>query len=34
MSKLDEIRAKAAASGSLEDVFLKITDEAGVETPQ
>jgi ABC-2 type transport system ATP-binding protein len=31
---LDEIRAKAATSGSLEDVFLKITDEAGAETPQ
>jgi ABC-2 type transport system ATP-binding protein len=31
---LDEIRAKAATSGSLEDVFLKITDEAGTESPQ
>lgn len=31
---LDEIHAKAATSGSLEDVFLKITDEAGAETTQ
>ncbi|GJI95332.1 ABC transporter ATP-binding protein [Duganella caerulea] len=28
---LDEIRAEASASGSLEDVFLKITDEAAAE---
>jgi ABC-2 type transport system ATP-binding protein len=31
---LDEIRAEASASGSLEDVFLKITDEAAEETEQ
>nr|WP_315248710.1 ABC transporter ATP-binding protein [uncultured Duganella sp.] len=31
---LDEIRAEASATGSLEDVFLKITDEAAEETPQ
>ncbi|SDG67884.1 MULTISPECIES: ABC transporter ATP-binding protein [unclassified Duganella] len=31
---LDEIRAKSSASGSLEDVFLKITDEAAEETAQ
>ena len=31
---LDEIRAEASASGSLEDVFLKITDEAAEETAQ
>lgn len=31
---LDEIRAEASATGSLEDVFLKITDEAAEETAQ
>ncbi|WP_343730102.1 ABC transporter ATP-binding protein [Duganella sp.] len=31
---LDEIRAESSASGSLEDVFLKITDEAAEETAQ
>jgi ABC-2 type transport system ATP-binding protein len=31
---LDEIRAEASASGSLEDVFLKITDEAAEESTQ
>jgi ABC-2 type transport system ATP-binding protein len=31
---LDEIRAKASASGSLEDVFLKITDEAAAESAE
>ncbi|MYN28278.1 ABC transporter ATP-binding protein [Duganella levis] len=31
---LDQIRAESSASGSLEDVFLKITDEAAEETPQ
>ncbi|TFW25235.1 ABC transporter ATP-binding protein [Duganella callida] len=31
---LDEIRADASASGSLEDVFLKITEEAAEETAQ
>jgi ABC-2 type transport system ATP-binding protein len=31
---LDQIRAESSASGSLEDVFLKITDEAVEETPQ
>ncbi|MBV7537813.1 ABC transporter ATP-binding protein [Duganella sp. sic0402] len=31
---LDEIRAEASASGSLEDVFLKITDEAAEEPAQ
>ena len=31
---LDEIRAEASASGSLEDVFLKITDEAAEEIAQ
>jgi len=31
---LDEIRAGASASGSLEDVFLKITDEAAEESAQ
>jgi ABC-2 type transport system ATP-binding protein len=31
---LDEIRAEASASGSLEDVFLKITDEAAEESAQ
>jgi ABC-2 type transport system ATP-binding protein len=31
---LDEIRAEASASGSLEDVFLKITDEAADEIAQ
>jgi ABC-2 type transport system ATP-binding protein len=31
---LDEIRAEASASGSLEDVFLKITDKAAEETAQ
>lgn len=31
---LDEIRAEASATGSLEDVFLKITDEAAEATPQ
>lgn len=30
---LDELRAEASASGSLEDVFLKITDEAGSDAP-
>ncbi|MET0266481.1 MAG: ABC transporter ATP-binding protein [Duganella sp.] len=30
---LDELRAEASASGSLEDVFLKITDEAGGSPP-
>jgi ABC-2 type transport system ATP-binding protein len=31
---LDEIRAEASASGSLEDVFLKITDEAAAENAE
>jgi ABC-2 type transport system ATP-binding protein len=31
---LDEIRAEASASGSLEDVFLKITDEAAAESAE
>jgi ABC-2 type transport system ATP-binding protein len=31
---LDEIRANASASGSLEDVFLKITEESSEETAQ
>ncbi|MYM70755.1 ATP-binding cassette domain-containing protein [Duganella sp. FT134W] len=31
---LDQIRAESSASGSLEDVFLKITDEAAEESPQ
>jgi ABC-2 type transport system ATP-binding protein len=31
---LDEIRAESSASGSLEDVFLKITEEAAEETAQ
>ncbi|NVD70190.1 ABC transporter ATP-binding protein [Duganella sp. BJB1802] len=31
---LDEIRAEAPASGSLEDVFLKITDETAAERAQ
>ncbi|MYN15374.1 ATP-binding cassette domain-containing protein [Rugamonas sp. FT107W] len=31
---LDEIRAEASASGSLEDVFLKITDETAAERAQ
>ncbi len=31
---LDEIRANASASGSLEDVFLKITEESSDETAQ
>ncbi len=31
---LDEIRAESSASGSLEDVFLKITEESSEETAQ
>jgi len=31
---LDEIRADSSASGSLEDVFLKITEESSEETAQ